>query len=145
MAARVTILNTCALAICLLAPAIAHAAEEPIVVTGRGLDDTQATPAYDVARIDRERITTSASGRIEDVLSSVAGFQQFRRSDSRSSNPSAQGASSAHPRTATKTKADTATGRCAIWTGKCPRTSDHGSRTRTSGASISRSSTKWKR
>ena len=91
MAARVTILNTCALAICLLAPAIAHAADEPIVVTGRGLDDTPATPAYDVARIDRERITASASGRIEDVLSSVAGFQQFRRSDSRSSNPSAQG------------------------------------------------------
>lgn len=62
-----------------------------IVVTGRGLDETPATPAYDVQRIERERIGTSASGRIEDVLSSVAGFQQFRRSDSRSANPSAQG------------------------------------------------------
>jgi outer membrane receptor protein involved in Fe transport len=63
----------------------------PIVVTGRGLSDTPAVPAYDVQEIARERITTSASGRIEDVLSAVAGFQQFRRSDSRASNPSAQG------------------------------------------------------
>lgn len=62
-----------------------------IVVTGRGLDETPATPAYGVQRIERERIGASASGRIEDVLSSVAGFQQFRRSDSRSANPSAQG------------------------------------------------------
>jgi outer membrane receptor protein involved in Fe transport len=64
---------------------------ETIVVTGRGLNQTPAEPAYDVTEISRERITSSASGRIEEVLSSVAGFQQFRRSDSRSSNPSAQG------------------------------------------------------
>ncbi|MEE4453804.1 TonB-dependent receptor [Novosphingobium resinovorum] len=64
---------------------------EPIVVTGHGLSDGPATPAYDVQTIDRDRITASASGRIEDVLASVAGFQQFRRSDSRASNPSNQG------------------------------------------------------
>jgi vitamin B12 transporter len=64
---------------------------EPIVVTGRGLDETPATPAYGVVELDRDLVTSSASGRIEDVLASVAGFQQFRRSDSRSSNPSAQG------------------------------------------------------
>lgn len=72
----------------------AQAEEAPsseIVVTGRGLDETPATPAYDIQRIARERIMAAASGRIEDVLASVAGFQQFRRSDSRSSNPSAQG------------------------------------------------------
>lgn len=63
-----------------------------IVVTGRGLDATPATPAYDVQTITRERLVATGSGRIEDALSSVAGFQQFRRSDSRSSNPSAQGA-----------------------------------------------------
>ena len=63
----------------------------PIIVTGRGLAQTPADPAYDVTQIPRERITSTASGRIEDVLNSVAGFQQFRRSDSRSSNPSAQG------------------------------------------------------
>lgn len=63
----------------------------PIVVTGYGLNDTPATPAYDVQTISADQMALSASGRIEDVLSSAAGFQQFRRSDSRSSNPSAQG------------------------------------------------------
>ena len=63
----------------------------PIVVTGHGLRETPATPAYDVTVLTREALTRAASGRIEDVLSGVAGFQQFRRSDSRSSNPSAQG------------------------------------------------------
>ena len=63
----------------------------PIVVTGHGLRETPATPAYDVTVLTREALTRPASGRIEDVLSGVAGFQQFRRSDSRSSNPSAQG------------------------------------------------------
>ena len=62
-----------------------------IVVSGKGLSETPATPAYGVQEIGRERLNSSASGRIEDVLSSAAGFQQFRRSDSRSSNPSAQG------------------------------------------------------
>jgi vitamin B12 transporter len=64
---------------------------EPIVVTGRGLEDTPAAPAYRSSVISREVLTTGASGRIEDVLATVAGFQQFRRSDSRSANPSAQG------------------------------------------------------
>jgi outer membrane receptor protein involved in Fe transport len=69
-----------------------EATEGPtIVVTGRGLPETPAAPAYDVADIGRERITASASGRIEDVLSEIACFTEFRRSDSRSSNPSAQG------------------------------------------------------
>ena len=62
-----------------------------IVVTGRGLRAPPAAPAYDTIELDRERLVTTASGRIEDALASVAGFQQFRRSDSRSSNPSAQG------------------------------------------------------
>lgn len=66
-------------------------APEEIVVSGRGLEETPATPAYGSQEIGRERLNSSASGRIEDVLSSAAGFQQFRRSDSRSSNPSAQG------------------------------------------------------
>ncbi len=62
-----------------------------IVVTGNGLPDTPATPAYDTTVLDRATLVSTGSGRIEDALSSVAGFQQFRRSDSRSSNPSAQG------------------------------------------------------
>ena len=76
-----------------LLPLAAHAEDggEPIVVSGRGLDPAPAAPVYSTQDIDRERLQGSASGRLEEVLSSVAGFQQFRRSDSRSSNPSAQG------------------------------------------------------
>lgn len=62
-----------------------------IIVTGQGLPETPAAPAYSVRELEREQIVGSPSGRLEDVLASVAGFQQFRRSDSRSSNPSAQG------------------------------------------------------
>jgi iron complex outermembrane receptor protein len=63
-----------------------------IIVTGAGLDLPPGTPAYGSVVIDRQRLLDSASGRIESVLGDVAGFQQFRRSDSRSSNPSNQGA-----------------------------------------------------
>jgi len=77
------------------APAVAQdsqpAATQQIVVTGRGLDVTPATPAYDTQQIGRDAILSTSSGRLEDALENVAGFQQFRRSDSRSSNPSAQG------------------------------------------------------
>ncbi len=62
-----------------------------IVVTGRGLGETPAAPAYRSSEISREAIVSGASGRIDDVMANVAGFQQFRRSDSRSANPSAQG------------------------------------------------------
>ena len=62
-----------------------------IVVTGTGLAPPPAAPAYDTQDIDAARLSASASGRIEDALGAVAGFQQFRRSDSRSANPSAQG------------------------------------------------------
>jgi vitamin B12 transporter len=64
---------------------------QEIVVVGSGLEAPPAAPAYNVQQIDRERLLETASGRLEDALSSAAGFQQFRRSDSRSSNPSAQG------------------------------------------------------
>lgn len=63
-----------------------------IIVTGKGLDQTKGDPAYGSVEIDRDRLTSEASGRIENILADVAGFQQFRRSDSRSANPSAQGA-----------------------------------------------------
>lgn len=62
-----------------------------IIVTGRALEATPATPAYGSVELDRRELTETGSGRIEDALASVAGFQQFRRSDSRSANPSAQG------------------------------------------------------
>lgn len=78
----------------LVVPVAAHAETADggvIVVTGQGLDQTPAAPAYDVQQIDRDELASTASGRIEDALSSVAGFQQFRRSDSRAANPTAQG------------------------------------------------------
>jgi outer membrane receptor protein involved in Fe transport len=68
-----------------------EAAPDQIVVTGRGLDTTPAAVAYNVQDIDADRLAVAASGRLEDALSAAAGFQQFRRSDSRASNPSAQG------------------------------------------------------
>ncbi|WP_344705460.1 TonB-dependent receptor [Parerythrobacter jejuensis] len=64
---------------------------EEIVVIGQGLPETPAAPAYSERKLEREQILSAPSGRIEEALGAVAGVQQFRRSDSRSSNPSAQG------------------------------------------------------
>lgn len=73
-------------------PGVAAAQDAPeIVVTGRGLADTPGDRAFDIVTIGRDRILSSASGRVEDVLRDVAGLQQFRRSDSRSANPTSQG------------------------------------------------------
>lgn len=82
-----------------MVPAAAHARDAAppaevngdVVVHGRGLALPPGTPAYGAVTIDRDRLDGDASGRVEDVLADVAGFQQFRRSDSRSANPSAQG------------------------------------------------------
>lgn len=63
-----------------------------IVITGEGLSQVAGNAAYDVITIDRTRLTSSASNRIEDVLRDVAGFSSFRRSDSRSAHPTSQGA-----------------------------------------------------
>ena len=90
---------TAASLLALSVPYAAHAQddEEPseisteIVVTGEGLEPALSTIVYSTTTIDREAIVSTSSGRLEDVLSNVAGFQQFRRSDSRSSNPTAQG------------------------------------------------------
>ena len=77
-------------------PAHAQTAAPPpeaeIVVTGHGLVAPPGTAAYGSVLIERERLMTDASGRIEDVLRDVAGFQQFRRTDSRAANPTSQGA-----------------------------------------------------
>jgi outer membrane receptor protein involved in Fe transport len=95
-------LSACGIALALSAPLAAQDAgdeveaevtdtAEDIIVTGRGLDPALSTGIYATTTLEREVIVASPSGRIEDVLRNVAGFQQFRRSDSRSSNPSAQG------------------------------------------------------
>jgi outer membrane receptor protein involved in Fe transport len=71
--------------------AMAEEIPEAIIVTGRGLEPALSTGIYATTTLERDVIIAAPSGRIEDVLRGVAGFQQFRRSDSRSSNPSAQG------------------------------------------------------
>jgi len=76
---------------CLLAPASAFA-QQNVVVTGRGLGAARGDEAYDLVLIDRDRLEHSASSRLEDILRDVPGFQQFRRSDARSANPTSQGA-----------------------------------------------------
>ncbi len=71
----------------------ARAAEVPvpeIVVTA--LPIAKGDAAYDIVVLGHDRLTGSASHRIEDILADVAGFQQFRRTDSRTANPTSQGA-----------------------------------------------------
>lgn len=75
-----------------LAAAAPALAQSEIVVTGHGLDDVRSDAVYDVVAIDRARLAHSAANRLEDVLRDVPGFQQFRRSDSRTANPTSQGA-----------------------------------------------------
>ena len=82
-----------ALAVPLLAAAApAPAQEQTIVVTGSGLDWGTGETVYDAIEIGRDRLASSPSNRLEDVLRDVPGFQQFRRSDARSANPTSQGA-----------------------------------------------------
>ena len=76
----------------LLAIAAPAHAEDEIIVTGRGLADAAGDVAYSIATVERERLTRTASGRLEDALKDIAGLQQFRRSDARSANPTSQGA-----------------------------------------------------
>lgn len=74
------------------APVAAQGVPE-IIVTGRGLDERPGDRTADVVTIDADRIAANASDRLESVLADVAGLQQFRRSDSRSANPTSQGIS----------------------------------------------------
>lgn len=69
--------------------AVAQTAD--IVVTGEGLGAPLGDKAYDIVTIERARLTSSASGRVEDVLRDVAGLQQFRRTDARAAHPTSQG------------------------------------------------------
>lgn len=73
-------------------PLLADAADpQAIIVTGRALDLPAGQRAFASDALTAEQVRTLASGRIEDLLGRAPGVQQFRRSDSRSANPSAQG------------------------------------------------------
>ncbi|WP_442624730.1 TonB-dependent receptor [Parasphingopyxis sp.] len=71
-------------------PAIAQS--DPIIVTAAGLDDPVGEVAYNIVTIDAEDLAREPSGRLENILGQIAGFQLFRASDSRSANPTSQGA-----------------------------------------------------
>ena len=62
-----------------------------IVVLGKSLAPPPGSAAYGTIVIDHKRLVDNASSRLEDVLRDVADLRQFRRADSRSANPSAQG------------------------------------------------------
>ncbi|MDF7776695.1 TonB-dependent receptor [Sphingomonas sp. AOB5] len=72
-------------------PAFAQQANPDIVVTGQGLRAPPGEAAYAVVTLDADALNGTASNRLEDALRDVAGLAQFRRSDSRSSHPTAQG------------------------------------------------------
>ncbi len=74
------------------AAAPAAAQQDEIVVTGRGLTQGLGEDVYGTVVIGRERLTGSASNRLEEILREVPGFQLFRRSDARTANPTSQGA-----------------------------------------------------
>ena len=62
-----------------------------ITVTGQALPAPAGAAAYSAITIDKARLATTASGRIEDALKDVAGLTAFRRTDSRAANPTSQG------------------------------------------------------
>jgi outer membrane receptor protein involved in Fe transport len=71
------------------APDDAAPANDDIIVTA--LPPPPAAAAYGGQTISGDALAVTASGRLEEALARIPGFQQFRRSDSRSANVSAQG------------------------------------------------------
>lgn len=67
-------------------------ADTPSEIVVTALTPAKGNVAYDIVTIDAAQLSVSPSGRIEDILGGVAGFQQFRRTDSRAANPTSQGA-----------------------------------------------------
>jgi len=92
MRLSVVLLSAAAAALPAHAQTASTSAPYDIVVIGTGLARPPGTAAFGSVVIDRARLEIDASGRVEDVLRDVAGFQQFRRTDSRAANPTSQGA-----------------------------------------------------
>src|SRR3546814_875918 len=76
---------------CALLAAPATGQDSTIVVTGRGRGEGAGEAVYGSVVLDRDRLTGSASGRLDEILKEVPGLQLFRRSDARSANPTSQG------------------------------------------------------
>lgn len=71
--------------------AISNPAALEIVVTGRPLPLAAGAAAYSSLTLTPERLAGTASGRLEDALRDIAGLASFRRTDSRTANPTSQG------------------------------------------------------
>lgn len=72
------------------APLLAQNADPEILVTGRALPDPAGSQAAGEVVIDPDTEGQPAQ-RLEQLLSGIAGFQPFRRADTRSSHPTANG------------------------------------------------------
>lgn len=86
---RAALLAACSALV--VTPVHAEDDSDTIIVLGGGLALPPGTPAYGSVTIDRVRLGEDSAGTVEHALGDVAGFQQFRRADSRSANPSSQG------------------------------------------------------
>ncbi len=64
---------------------------EDILVRGGRLEDSQGETAFATTDLDDIDFEQNPSGRVENLLRSIPGLQQFRRSDARSANPTSQG------------------------------------------------------
>ena len=63
-----------------------------VTVSVTGVETDQTNAAASIAVITIESLAVTASRPVDDVVRQVAGFQLFRRSSSRTTNPTAQGA-----------------------------------------------------
>lgn len=66
---------------------------EEVVVTANRIETRLGETPASVVTVSRAEITASAGPVLDDTLRQVAGFSIFRRSSSRSANPTAQGVS----------------------------------------------------
>ena len=69
------------------------AVREEVVVTANRIETRIGQTPASIVTVSRAEITASAGPVLDDTLRQVAGFSIFRRSSSRSANPTAQGVS----------------------------------------------------
>lgn len=72
----------------LAAPALA----EEILVLAHPLPTPPGSETYSTEVLDRDDLLREGPNRLDDILRQSAGFQTFRRSDSRTTHPTSQGA-----------------------------------------------------
>ncbi|WP_310467113.1 TonB-dependent receptor domain-containing protein [Sphingomonas sp.] len=62
-----------------------------IVITAKALPDPAAERAYGVATLGRDALANAPSSQLDQLLKTIPGVQQFRRSDARSGHPTSHG------------------------------------------------------